>query len=85
MKHPFLAFASLALALGSARAAPVGAMPVYSELPSPLDIRGAIGFALDHNYAISASLKSSCFRLNATCPTCWPFTSRGWKRLWAIQ
>ena len=52
MKHPFLVFASLALALGSARAAPVGAMPVYSELPSPLDIRGAIGFALDHNYAI---------------------------------
>ncbi len=47
MKHPALALAALALSLGTARGAPVAA-----DLPSPLDIRGAIGYALDHNYAI---------------------------------
>jgi outer membrane protein TolC len=26
--------------------------PYYTEVPSPLDLRGAIGYALDHNYAI---------------------------------
>ncbi len=47
MKNLPLAFAALALAIVPSRAAPADA-----ELPSPLDVRGAIGYALDHNYAI---------------------------------
>jgi outer membrane protein len=49
MKHPTLAFATLLLAWGSACGSPEGPL---SELPSPLDLKGAIGYALDHNYAI---------------------------------
>jgi outer membrane protein TolC len=51
MKTPILAFAALALALGLAPGAQAQA-PASSELPSPLDIASAIGYALDHNYAI---------------------------------
>ena len=51
MKTPILAFAALALALGIAPGAQAQA-PASSELPSPLDIASAIGYALDHNYAI---------------------------------
>jgi outer membrane protein TolC len=42
-----LALATAALAAGSAFGAPEAA-----PLPSPLDIRAAIGYALDHNFAI---------------------------------
>lgn len=49
MKRPLLATASLALAATLAYAG----MDTGSEpLPSPLDLRGAIGYALGHNYAI---------------------------------
>ena len=51
MKYRTLAIAALAFALCTARnALAAGAGP--SELPSPLDLGSAIGFALDHNYAI---------------------------------
>ena len=49
MKHPILASASLLMAWASALASPT-AEP--AELPSPLDLKGAIGYALDHNFAI---------------------------------
>lgn len=51
MKHRTLTLAALAIALGSAGAR-LAAQPAQSELPSPLDLGSAIGFALDHNYAI---------------------------------
>ncbi len=51
MKHRTLTLAALAIALGSAGAR-LAAEPGQSELPSPLDLGSAIGFALDHNYAI---------------------------------
>jgi outer membrane protein TolC len=51
MKTRTLALAALALALAASRGAPtLAAAP--SDLPTPLDLAGAIGYALDHNYAI---------------------------------
>ena len=49
MKHPILASASLLIAWGSAIGSPTAPL---AELPSPLDLKGAIGYALDHNFAI---------------------------------
>jgi outer membrane protein len=49
MKHPILATASLLIAWGSAIGSPTAPL---AELPSPLDLKGAIGYALDHNFAI---------------------------------
>jgi outer membrane protein len=47
--------ASLAIALAASASAAPGAPPAVAELPSPLDLKGAIGYALDHNYAIQQS------------------------------
>ena len=44
----------LILALGSGLRAQTG-HPVMAELPSPLDLKGAIGYALDHNFSILQS------------------------------
>jgi outer membrane protein TolC len=49
MKHPILASASLLMAWASALGSPTAAP---AELPSPLDLKGAVGYALDHNFAI---------------------------------
>jgi outer membrane protein len=51
MKRALLASAALLLVLAPAGAAPVGVTAV-AELPSPLDLKGAIGYALDHNFSI---------------------------------
>ena len=50
MKTKRLAAAALVLALGSFRCA--AAPSALDEVPAPLDMGGAIGFALGHNYAI---------------------------------
>jgi outer membrane protein TolC len=50
MKRSVLASVALAFAAGSAFGA-----PAVAELPSPLDLRGAIGYALDHNFSILQS------------------------------
>ncbi len=47
MKHTLSLIAALSLASGACRAA--DAAP---ELPSPLDLRSAIGYALEHNFSI---------------------------------
>ena len=49
MKHPILSSAALLFAWGSALGSQT---EPAAELPSPLDLKGAIGYALDHNYAI---------------------------------
>jgi outer membrane protein len=49
MKHPILSSAALLLAWGSVLGSQT---EPAAELPSPLDLKGAIGYALDHNYAI---------------------------------
>jgi outer membrane protein TolC len=49
MKHPILASAALLWAWGSAFGSPLAPA---ADLPSPLDLKGAIGYALDHNFAI---------------------------------
>jgi len=49
MKTIALAFLAMAVAPGALGA---GAAPSAPPLPSPLDLKGAIGYALDHNYAI---------------------------------
>ena len=49
MKHRILASASLLIAWGSAIGSPTAPL---ADLPSPLDLKGAIGYALDHNFAI---------------------------------
>jgi outer membrane protein TolC len=54
MTRVLLASIAAAFAAASALAAP-GAPPAMAELPSPLDLKGAIGYALDHNYAILQS------------------------------
>ncbi|HXQ82060.1 MAG TPA: TolC family protein [Opitutaceae bacterium] len=54
MKRSLLALVAIAVAARPAFGAP-GAAPALSELPSPLDLRGAIGYALDHNYSIQQS------------------------------
>jgi outer membrane protein len=51
MNRPILTSAALLLALASAHAAPMGE-PAAANPPSPLDLKGAIGYALDHNFAI---------------------------------
>lgn len=51
MKRPILATAALLLALAPALRAPAGS-PAAAELPSPLDLKAAIGYALDHNFTI---------------------------------
>jgi|CZKI01.1.fsa_nt_gi outer membrane protein len=53
-KTALLASLAIAIAARSACGAP-GAPPALAELPSPLDLRGAIGYALDHNYSILQS------------------------------
>ncbi len=51
MKRPALAFAALLFALGPACGA-ARAAGDQADPPSPLDLRAAVGYALDHNYAI---------------------------------
>jgi outer membrane protein len=51
MKRHLLGFALLAAASLSVAAA-------ASDLPSPLDLKGALGYALDHNYAIRQARES---------------------------
>jgi outer membrane protein len=51
MKRPILAAAALLLARVPALCAPAG-NPAAAELPPLLDLKGAIGYALDHNFAI---------------------------------
>ncbi len=48
--------ALVAMAVGAIHpSAAFGAQQAMAELPSPLDLRGAIGYALDHNYSIQQS------------------------------
>jgi outer membrane protein TolC len=51
MKRLLLSSAALILAVGAAAGASYP-QPGMTELPSPLDLRGAIGYALDHNFSI---------------------------------
>jgi outer membrane protein TolC len=51
MKHAILATAALLVALNPAHGAPMG-NPASAELPSPLDLKGAIGYALDHSFTV---------------------------------
>jgi outer membrane protein TolC len=51
MRRPSLALAALAFALGPALGA-AEAPPEQADTPSQLDLRAAIRYALDHNYAI---------------------------------
>jgi len=54
MKRPTLALLAFALAGPGGFGAP-DAPPGPADLPSPLDLKGAIGYALDHNYSIRQS------------------------------
>ncbi len=51
MKRTLLASAALLIPLVPALANPVGVTAV-ADLPSPLDLKGAVGYALDHNFSI---------------------------------
>ena len=51
MNRSLIASAALALSFGPALCAQTG-HPVMTEVPSPLDLKGAIGYALDHNFTI---------------------------------
>ncbi|HMD61186.1 MAG TPA: TolC family protein [Opitutaceae bacterium] len=51
MKHVILACVAFAVGAHALSGAP-GAQDSGAQLPSPLDLKGAIGYALDHNYAI---------------------------------
>jgi len=51
MKRPILATAALLLARVPALCEPAG-NPSAADLPSPLDLKAAIGYALDHNFTI---------------------------------
>src|SRR5580658_4267123 len=48
---PSILISTFLVAASAALAAP-GDFTNTAELPSPLDLRGAIGYALDHNYSI---------------------------------
>jgi outer membrane protein len=54
MNRPILASVVLALSLGSGLRAQSGHQAM-TQIPSPLDLRGAIGYALDHNFTILQS------------------------------
>ena len=54
MKPALTASLALVLAFAPGLGAQTG-RPVLTEVPSPLDLRGAIGYALDHNFSILQS------------------------------